>query len=299
MYRKASGVNTARPAVRGYLAAVPGGTRVLAGELGAVGWWDRHVSLAYGATLGRDVALQVLAPELGAGVRAERLRREAASPPDCVFPASCRRSLRAGTAAGESVYMRLDRAGALAVGDGVRPLRELADALAHAHYQGWVHRPPWPDIVPLGGGYEVVTDLGTAKALTAATLGIAGCSEPEGRGWSASPSAQRPTCCPSRRSATRPPTIAPTLAPACSRSAPFPTSSSVVSRLSSAAAALRSGLQSGRQPNDLRRDFVETSRSGRCASRIGADTPRRVRERSAHRRLDDVAGRSAAPGVGG
>jgi serine/threonine-protein kinase len=72
---------------------------------------------------------------------------------------------------GETLRARLAREGALALSDAVRLLRELADALSHAHAHGVVHRDLKPENVLLSGGHAVVADFGIAKALAAATHG--------------------------------------------------------------------------------------------------------------------------------
>ena len=69
---------------------------------------------------------------------------------------------------GESLRARLARDGALPVADAVRIMRELADALAHAHARGVVHRDLKPENVLLAGGHAVIADFGIAKALAAA-----------------------------------------------------------------------------------------------------------------------------------
>lgn len=70
---------------------------------------------------------------------------------------------------GESLATRLAREGALPVPDAVRILRDVADALAHAHAQGIVHRDIKPDNILLSGRHALVADFGIAKALTDAT----------------------------------------------------------------------------------------------------------------------------------
>jgi hypothetical protein len=52
--------------------------------------------------------------------------------------------------------------------EAVRILREVVDALAHAHQHGVVHRDIKPDNVMLSGRHAVVTDFGVAKAVSAA-----------------------------------------------------------------------------------------------------------------------------------
>ena len=70
---------------------------------------------------------------------------------------------------GESLRTRLDRAGEMPVGDVVRILYEVADALSYAHELGVVHRDIKPDNVMLSGRHALVMDFGVAKALSAAT----------------------------------------------------------------------------------------------------------------------------------
>jgi len=67
---------------------------------------------------------------------------------------------------GESLGGRLRREGGLPLEEGVRILREVADALAFAHERGIVHRDIKPENVMLTGGHAVVTDFGVAKAVS-------------------------------------------------------------------------------------------------------------------------------------
>jgi serine/threonine-protein kinase len=71
--------------------------------------------------------------------------------------------------AGETLRARLTRDGALPIAEARRLLRELADALAHAHAQGVVHRDLKPENVLVSGGHAVVADFGIARALAVAT----------------------------------------------------------------------------------------------------------------------------------
>ena len=68
---------------------------------------------------------------------------------------------------GESLRARLARGGPLAVGEALRVLREVADALCYAHEQGVVHRDIKPENILLSRDHAVVADFGIAKALSA------------------------------------------------------------------------------------------------------------------------------------
>jgi len=70
---------------------------------------------------------------------------------------------------GETLRSRMTREGPLPIGDAIRLIRELADALTYAHEQGVVHRDLKPENVLLSGGHAVVADFGIAKAIAAAT----------------------------------------------------------------------------------------------------------------------------------
>jgi len=70
---------------------------------------------------------------------------------------------------GETLRQRLTREGALPIGDSVRLMRELADAVAYAHTRGVMHRDLKPENVLLSAGHAVVADFGIAKALAVAT----------------------------------------------------------------------------------------------------------------------------------
>ncbi|MCH7491920.1 MAG: protein kinase, partial [Gemmatimonadetes bacterium] len=72
---------------------------------------------------------------------------------------------------GESLRAKLVREGELPVGEAVRILRDVADALAYSHEEGVVHRDIKPDNVLLSRGHAVVTDFGVAKAVSDSTGG--------------------------------------------------------------------------------------------------------------------------------
>ena len=70
---------------------------------------------------------------------------------------------------GQSLREKLSREGELPVGDAVRILRDIADALTEAHRHGVVHRDLKPENVMLRGRHALVMDFGVAKALSEAT----------------------------------------------------------------------------------------------------------------------------------
>jgi TolB-like protein len=137
----------------------------------------------------RKVALKVLKPELTAVLGPDRFPREIKIIAQLQHP-NILPLHDSGEAdgflyyvmpfvEGESLRAKLEREGALPIGDAVRILREVADALASAHAHGIVHRDIKPDNVMLSGRHAVVTDFGVAKAVSDAggqqltTVGVA------------------------------------------------------------------------------------------------------------------------------
>ena len=126
----------------------------------------------------RRVAVKVLRPELAEGISADRFLREIEITAQLLHP-HILPLLDSGTAdgllyyvmpfvEGESLRERLDREGELPIEDGVRIVREVADALVHAHERGIVHRDIKPENVLLTGMHALVADFGVAKALASA-----------------------------------------------------------------------------------------------------------------------------------
>ncbi|HJQ54237.1 MAG TPA: protein kinase [Gemmatimonadaceae bacterium] len=131
----------------------------------------------------RDVAVKVVNPRLTSTLGADRFLREieivaqlqhphivplfdsgeADGAPYYVMPYE----------AGLSLRERLDRDGALLPEDVTVILRDVCDALAHAHERGIVHRDIKPDNVLLSGRHAMVADFGVAKAATEATTSLA------------------------------------------------------------------------------------------------------------------------------
>src|SRR5690349_9453044 len=140
-----------------------------------------RVFVAEERALGRRVVVKVLSPDLAAGVSVERFRREIQLTARLQHPHIVP-ILSAGEmdglpfytmpfVEGESLRVRLVRAGAMAVADVVNILRDVARALDFAHAQGVIHRDIKPDNILLAGESATVTDFGIAKAIAAARIG--------------------------------------------------------------------------------------------------------------------------------
>jgi tetratricopeptide (TPR) repeat protein len=148
-------------------------------ELGGGGM--ARIFVATDPTLGRQVVLKVLAPDLAAGLDAERFHREVRLAASLQHPHVV--PLHAAGevdgllyytmpfVAGESLRHRLDREGPLPLSEVVRLLREVTDALGFAHRRGIIHRDLKPANILLEEGHALVADFGIAKALVAATGG--------------------------------------------------------------------------------------------------------------------------------
>jgi len=146
-------------------------------ELGAGGM--ATVYLAHDLRHDRKVALKVLRQELTAALGAERFHREIHIAAKLQHP-NILPLLDSGEAGGllyyampfvegHSLRERLAREGALPVGDAVRILRDVVDALTEAHAHGVVHRDIKPENIMLRGRHALVTDFGVAKAVSEAT----------------------------------------------------------------------------------------------------------------------------------
>ena len=144
-------------------------------ELGAGGM--ATVYLAQDLKHDRQVAIKVLRPELSQSITGERFLREIAITARLNHPhiLALLDSGDAGDgeflyyvmplATGESLRDRLEREGALSMGDAVRLASEVTEALAQAHGHGVVHRDIKPANVLLSAGHAVVADFGIAKAV--------------------------------------------------------------------------------------------------------------------------------------
>ena len=146
-------------------------------ELGAGGM--ATVYLAHDLKHDRKVAVKVLREELSASLGKERFLREikvaAALQHPHILPL-----YDSGAADGLLFYVmpyvdglslrdKLTKEGELPIGDAVRILRDIADALSEAHRHGVVHRDLKPENVMLRGRHALVMDFGVAKALSDAT----------------------------------------------------------------------------------------------------------------------------------
>src|SRR5213082_1412299 len=138
-----------------------------------------RVFLAEEVRLGRSVVVKVLPPEMAAGVSAERFEREIQLAAKLQHPHIVP-VLTAGAQgdllyyvmphiAGESLRARIAHERALPIGETVRILRDVCDALAYAHGHGVVHRDIKPDNVLLSGKHALITDFGVAKAVSSST----------------------------------------------------------------------------------------------------------------------------------
>jgi eukaryotic-like serine/threonine-protein kinase len=152
-----------------------GGSYTIERELGRDG--TSRVFLATEIAPGRRVVIKVLSPKLAAGVGVDRFREAiplaASLQHPYIVPV-----LAAGSAGGilyytmpmvegESLRARLTHQGELPVGQAIRILRDVADALACAHGRGVIHRDIKPDNILLSHDHGLVTEFGVAKALGA------------------------------------------------------------------------------------------------------------------------------------
>lgn len=150
---------------------------VIMRELGAGGM--ATVYLAQDLKHGRDVAIKVLRPELGAALGAERFLREIATTANLRHP-NILPLFDSGAAGGQLFYVmpfiegetlrdRMEREKQLPLDDALQIAREVAEALGYAHARGVVHRDVKPENVLLESGHAVVADFGIARAVDAAS----------------------------------------------------------------------------------------------------------------------------------
>ena len=156
-------------------------------ELGAGGM--ATVYLARDLKHDRDVALQVMKPDVAQSLGAERFLREIQLAAKLNHP-HIMALFDSGSAGGALYYVmpnvegrslrdRLDDLGQLPVEEAVRIATAVAGALDYAHRRGVVHRDIKPENIMLQDGHALVADFGIGKALTEAgadTLTQAGMS---------------------------------------------------------------------------------------------------------------------------
>jgi TolB-like protein/tRNA A-37 threonylcarbamoyl transferase component Bud32 len=144
-------------------------------ELGGGGM--SRVFVARDETLGRQVVVKVIAPELAEGLSAERFTREVRLAAR-LQQANIVPVLTAGTAGslpyftmpfvrGESLRARISSGQPVPWTEALGILRDVARALAYAHGEGVVHRDIKPENILISGGAAVVADFGIAKAISA------------------------------------------------------------------------------------------------------------------------------------
>jgi tetratricopeptide (TPR) repeat protein len=161
--------------LRARLERALGAGYVIDRELGGGGMSRTY--LATEEALHRRIVIKVLAPELLAGISVERFRREVLVAAKLQHPHVVPVLTTGETdglpwftmpyVEGDSLRRRLEQ-GAVAIGEAVSILRDVARGLAYAHSHGIVHRDIKPDNVLLSAGSATVTDFGIAKAITAA-----------------------------------------------------------------------------------------------------------------------------------
>jgi serine/threonine-protein kinase len=160
--------------LKDHLQAGFANTYAIERELGGGGM--SRVFVATELALARRVVLKALPPNLAIDMSAERFAREislaAGLQHPCIVPL-----FSAGVSQGVPYYTmpfvegqtlrdRLDERKRLPVDEAVSVLRDVASALAHAHWRGIVHRDIKPENVLLSGGYAQVTDFGIARAIS-------------------------------------------------------------------------------------------------------------------------------------
>jgi serine/threonine protein kinase len=134
------------------------------------------VYLARDVKHGRDVAVKLLHSVVADALGADRFLREIEIAAQLHHPLIVP-LYDSGEAAGRLYYVmpyvsefslreRLARDGSVPIKDALSILRDVCDALAHAHGRGIVHRDIKPGNVLLAGRHALVADFGVAKAVS-------------------------------------------------------------------------------------------------------------------------------------
>ena len=149
----------------------------ITGEVGRGGM--ATVYLARDVKHARDVAVKVLHPDIAAALGREQFLNEIEIVAQLRHP-NIVPLYDSGESDGLLYYVmpyeeghslreRLDREGPLPVDDVIIILRDICEALSHAHRHGVVHRDIKPDNVLLAGRHAMVADFGLASVVTAAS----------------------------------------------------------------------------------------------------------------------------------
>jgi serine/threonine protein kinase len=160
-----------------HLTSLLGGRYLLERELGVGGM--ATVYLAQDVKHDRHVAIKVLRPDLAHSLGPERFLREIHIIAKLQHP-HILGLIDSGEAegmlyyvmpyvTGESLRVRLAREGEMPISEAVWVLREIADALAHAHALQIIHRDIKPENVLFSSRHALVADFGIARAVTEAS----------------------------------------------------------------------------------------------------------------------------------
>ena len=162
--------------LRQRLATALAGRYTIEREIGRGGM--SIVFLAFDPTLGRQVAIKVLRPELAASLGPDRFLDEIKVAARLKHPYILKLH-EAGEARGllyysmpyvegETLRQRLARERTLSIPAALRIAQEVAEALNHAHRHNVIHRDIKPENILFEEGHAVVSDFGIAKAISEA-----------------------------------------------------------------------------------------------------------------------------------